>query len=368
MCDFFLTLGADFRDDEVMKIVFSILLTPTLAWGQCPSTPSPDFSCTSAGGNTRITLFANAELKWDRFDVPMGGSLDISSVGGGSFASRHLTPGNFPSTIAGGITADGPFALVNSAGISMKNTGSIFAPSILLSTMPVSKNNLQSFQGSTRSGQMLLSGSLRASSGDVTLLGYQMTTGGNIQAPNGKVTVISSGSQVVDGNYQISPPEGERNSRARVSNRGAMIAPVVEIYSEGFLQNNGRIQGQHVTLNAPRGVLHENSPGSMIIADDLSLPNGGLIQGPLLNGTEGNNPGAVSTSLGLPDLKKGTFAGKRKTTLLPTQFSSSNLSSSRVPSAVSRKKATGSSRLATRGSAKKKSSKKRSFFGTVINR
>ena len=350
-----------------MTRLIPVLLTPALAWGQCPSAPSPDFSCTSAGGNTHITLFANTDLNWDRFDVPVGGSLDITSAGGAGFASRHLTPGLFPSTIAGGITADGPFALVNSAGIRMTDSGGIFAPSILLSTLPTTGK--ETYQGFTRSGQMIVSGNVRAASGDVTLLGYQVTTSGNLEAPSGKVTIISTGSQTVEGpNLQRNPVIVEGDPLARTQNRGAIIAPVVDIYTEGFLQNNGRIQGGQVTLDGGRGVLHDNTPGSVIIADDLILPRGGVIDGPVLGPNDGNNPGGVSTTLGLPDLEKGSFVSKKKTTLLPTQFSSSNVSRSRVPSAVSRKQTSGSSRLATRGAAKKKSSKKRSFFGNLISR
>ena len=354
-------------DEGVVKKVFSILLTPALAWGQCPSVPSPDFSCVSAGGNTQITLFGNAELNWDRFDVPAGGRLDISSVGGAGFSSRHLTRGLFPSTIAGGITADGAFSLVNPAGITMSHEGSITAPSVLLSTLPLVAPN--SFQGFTRSGQMILNGSVQAHSGDLTLLAYNVTNSGNLTAPNGKVTVIATGSQSVDGaSLELNPPRGINDRQVRATNRGAIQAPVVEIYTEGFLQNGGFIHGERVTLDGNRGVLHDNKLGSLIVADQLNLPSGGLIEGPLLGPNDGNNPGGVSTTIGLPDLEKGSFASKRKTTLLPTQFSSSNVSRSRVPSAVSRKKTTGSSSLATRGAAKKKSSKKRSFFGTVTAR
>ncbi len=348
-----------------MKRLILVLLTPTLAWGQCPSTPSPDFSCTTAGGNTHITLFANTDVNWDRFDVPMGGSLDISSAGGAGFSNRHLTTGLFPSTIEGGITGDGPFTLVNSAGIRMTDSGSIFAPSILLSTLPVT--GPQTYQGFTRAEQMIVSGNVSADSGDVTLLSYNLTNSGSVTAPNGKVTVIATGSQTVVGpDLRLNPSEGAFGSQARVTNRGAIQAPVVEIYTEGFIQNGGFIQGEQVTLDGRRSLLHENKPGSLIVADQLTLPSGGVIEGPLFGPNDGNNPGGVSTTLGLPDLEKGSFTSKRKTTLLPAQFSSSNVARSRVPSAVSRKTTSGSSRLATRGAAKKKSSKKRSFFGTVI--
>ena len=352
-----------------MKTWLTLLALPPIAWAQCPDTPSPHFDCASAGGNTHITLFADAELHWDRFDVPVGGSLDITSSGG-IFASKHLTSGFFQSNINGPITADGPLTLVNTAGIRIGPDGSLTAPSLTLSTLPAIGGN--SYQGWNRSGQLIVSGDLTATSGNATLLGYQTTLNGSVTAPSGKVTLISSGSEIISGpHFQRSPGGPPPALPARTSTRGTIQAPVIEIYSEGFLQNSGRIEGGQVLLEAA-SIAHDKRPGSIIITPDLTLIPDVLLEGQLIDPNDGNNPGGISTTLGLPNLATGSFTGTQKTTLLPTQFSASNLSRSRIPSAVSQKaKASASNKVASRGTTPakaKKSVKKSSFFGIVTTK
>lgn len=356
-----------FCDKRSMRYVLPVavaLTAPVVA--QCPANSAPHFDCLSAGGNTRITLFADAELSWDGFDVPSTGSLDILSSGG-TFASRHLVTGFGRANIAGPITADGPFTLI-APGFNMSAQGSISAPSIILSALPPLDE--RSYQGSTFARQFVNNGTLTATSGDLTLLSYQLTNNGTLAAPFGKITLISTGSETISGpNFQRAPGDTLNEPLARSTNRGQIAAPVIEIYSEGFIQNGGRIAGDRVSLEA-QGIVHNNAPGSFIITPDLTLMPDVLLEGTVLDPADGSNPGGISTTLGFPDLASGSFVGKRKTKLLPTQFSSSTVSRSRVPSAVS-KRATipSNSRLATRGSAKKKTvAKKRSFFGTVISK
>ncbi|YCM42434.1 hypothetical protein V2O64_14075 [Verrucomicrobiaceae bacterium 227] len=348
-----------------MKQWLPLLGLCPMAWAQCPLTPSPHFDCTSAGGNTQITLFQNAELQWDRFDVPAGGSLNITSDGG-LFSSKHLTSGSFPSAINGSITADGAFTLVNTAGIRVGSGGLITAPSLTLSSL--SAITPDSYRGSLQAGQMIINGNLNATSGNATLLSYQTTINGSITAPAGKVTLISTGSEIISGpNFRRS---GERlaESKARVTTRRNLEAPIIEIYSEGFIENSGRIAGDQVTLEA-NAIAHNRQPGSVINSPNLLLIPNTLLEGAIVKPNDGSNPGGISTTLGLPDLASGSFTGKQKTTLLPTQFSASRLKSSRVPSAVSQKAQSASrSRLATRGTPPtkpKKSAKKSSFFGIV---
>lgn len=352
-----------------MKQWLPLLALTPMAWAQCPDTPSPHFDCTSAGGNTQITLFQNAELQWDRFEVPAGGSLNISSSGG-IFSSKHLTSGLFQSSINGPVTADGAFTLVNSAGIRLESGGRITAPSLTLSTLPATGPD--SYQGNRRSGQMLINGNLHATSENATLLSYQTTLNGSVTAPAGKVTLISTGSEVITGpNFQRTGTPAVESS-ARVTTRRNLEAPVVEIYSEGFIENSGRITGDQIRLEATR-VAHDDRPGSLITTPNLIIvSNDTLIDGPIVNPNDGSNPGGISTTLGLPNLAAGSFTGSQKTTLLPTQFSASRLKSSRVPSAVSQKaKAATNSQLATRGNTPanpKKSAKKSSFFGIVTTK
>ncbi|MGJ8697860.1 MAG: hypothetical protein ACSHYF_16195 [Verrucomicrobiaceae bacterium] len=345
-----------------------LLLTALIgtAAAQCPLGPSPHFMCTSAGGNTDITLFNNADLNWTGFTLPATDSLNITSAGG-PFASTHHVSGT--ALIDGSITSDGPFTLIAPRGIRMN--GTIHAPAVTLSTLPLTGGN---FQGSLRVRDMIVNGDIHASSGDLTLLSLRQTIGGNLEAPSGKVTLISAETSTVSqADLSITPASGSLGG-AQVRTRGTITAPTIEIYSDGFISNSGRFQtsapGNSVTLTAPFGVAHDNRPGSLIQTGQLTVNQGftSLLEGPIEGPQDGSNPGGVSGVSEIPDLKKGTFTAKRKTTLLPTQFSSSNVSQSQLPSVLKKSPPRPATTLATRGSTSKKSAKKRSFFGLVTKK
>lgn len=151
---------------------------------------------------------------------------------------------------------------------------------------------------------------------------------------------------------------------------GTLKAPIIEIYSDSFITNSGLIETfgptSSVQLIAANGIAHNEAPESVIITDSL-IPQGQviLIKGSVQGPNDGSNPGEVSATFQFPDFVKGTFQGKKKTTLKPTQFSSSTISKNRLPSVLNADKKKRSSTLATRGGSVKKTSKKRSFFGLV---
>lgn len=336
------------------------------ASAQCPANSAPHFDCVSAGGNTQITLFADAELSWDGFNVPADGSLDISSSGG-IFSSRHRVTGLGAASINGPITADGPFTLI-SRGIGISPTGSITAPSMTLSTLPALDQN--TFQGTTLARSFINNGTLLSITGDLTVIGYQITNNGEMSAPSGKLNLVATGSETIAlPNLQRTPGGQPGRPIARATNRGTMEGRFVDIYSEGFFENGGRLAGQRISIEA-RGIVHNNMAGSVIETPDLRLMPNVVLEGPVINPNDGNNPGGVSTTLGFPDLASGSFAGQKKTRLRPTQYAPSTVNRSRVPSAVSKRtKASSNTRVASRGtSTKKKTAKKRSFFGMVMSR
>ncbi|MDB4384188.1 hypothetical protein N9Z79_08885 [Akkermansiaceae bacterium] len=336
------------------------------AAAQCPANLAPHFDCVSAGGNTQITLFADAELSWDRFHVPVGGSLHISSSGG-IFSSRHLVTGLNRAGIEGPITADGPFTLI-SRGLGISPEGGITAPSMILSTLPALDQ--YAFQGTTSARSFVNNGTLLSATGDLTVVGYQITNKGTMSAPSGRVNLVATGSETVAlPDLQRTPGGQPGRPLARATNRGIMEGQFVDIYSEGFFENGGRLAGRQISIEA-QGIAHNNTPGSVIETPNLRLKPNVILGGPVINPNDGNNPGGVSTTLGFPDLASGSFAGKKKTLLRPTQYAPSTVNRSRVPSAVSRQAKTSPyTRIASRGTpAKKKSAKKRSFFGMVISK
>jgi len=346
------------------------LFFPGVLFGQCPNTPSPHFSCTSAGGNTQITLFADAELAWDSFSVPAGGLMDISSAGASPFSSRHIVAGR--ATIAGGVTADGGFTLVAPRGIT--HAGTITAPNVTLSTLEATGPD--SYLSNSNVRNLELRGQVMATDGNVTLLGKDVRITGELMALEGKVTLISTASEQVSGSgFVVSPGPVPPRRFSQGTSRGNMEAPVVEIYTEGTFTNSGRIAGDTVILSTKGRIVHENRPGAVIEAENLIVNNlttgsGVIIEGEVIVPDDGINPGGVSTTLGFPDLESGSFSSKKQTRLLPTQFSASNVSQARLPSAVAKKKksSVAKSRVATRGKAAKSKRKSKKRSGVVTKK
>ncbi len=346
-----------------MRLLFMALF-PSVLGAQCPLNTADHFSCQSAGGNTQITLSADAEFLWETFDVPASGSLRIS----GPFTSRHLSTRR--STIAGDLTADGPLTIISSSGIFV--TGRVTAPSLIFSALPEVGPN--QFRGNGRGESVILgrTATVTASENNALILGGNLQVTGNLRASQGQVTLIATGSDTLTGpEFQI-PSSPNSNPRTRVDTRGLIQAPSIEIYSEGFLSNQGRITGNEISLTAGTQILHSLSPNSVIEGNLVTSPRT-ILQGRVIRPSDGNNPGGISTTLGFPDLESGSFSGKSKTKLLPSQYSASSVARSRLPSAVSlknlkKKKPTQKTLVATRGVKSKKKAKKRSFFGIVTKK
>jgi len=167
-----------------MKYLLPIALamnSPAIA--QCPANSTPHFDCLSSSGNTQIPLFADAET------------------------------GPSPSTIAGPITADGPFSLLltRGQGLNISDQGSITAPSIFISALPALSSD--TYQGSTRARQLTNTGNITASSGDLSILAYQFTNNGQLSSSSENITLISTGSETISGpNFQRSPTPNHRES------------------------------------------------------------------------------------------------------------------------------------------------------------
>lgn len=164
--------------------LIAILIGPLAA--QCPSNSSAHFMCTASGGNTDITLFQNADLNWDGFNLAAGNTMNITSSGG-TFASTHIVSG--PAQVFGDIIADGPFTMLSNHILTVD--GLITAPSITLSNLPLSSDE-SVYEGNQRARNLLIRGNLTAKNGDVAVLSHRQTNFGIIEANSGKVILASA--------------------------------------------------------------------------------------------------------------------------------------------------------------------------------
>lgn len=335
---------------------------------QCPSTLPHGVTCSSGGGNTILTLERDAEVSWGAFSFAPQQHLTITSAGNSSFSSTH-TVRRGVALVEGTITADGPFSLFANGGIQI--SGTVSAPAVTLSTLPAISSNTF-LAGRTRS-QLTVSGDVTATRGELTVLGNSVNTSGALEAPRAKLTIISAGSGTVELEPNAPPTIArERPRSSRAINRGRLASPVIEIYSEGTIFNSGQIltsgQGNRVLLSAARSITHDDRPGSVIETGNLRTIPETVLRGPIVDPDDGANLGGASTTTEFPDLASGRFTASTRTTLLPSQYSSSTVAGTRLPATLQKASKQKKTILATRGSTgkkQKKRSRKRSFFGTV---
>ncbi len=343
---------------------------------QCPSGNVNHFECQSSLGNTEITLTADTELLWNWQDLDRTRSINIQSAGG-QFSSKNIITNGIPVQITAQITADGPFQLFAN-GIRIEPGASITAPDILIGSLnqayelavqetPLSSNSIY-FRGN-----IFNSGTITATNGDLTLLGNTVTNIFKLTANNGKISVISAPSaQISTPELQQTPGTNWNSSGTGTTNTGTISAQHIDIFSESFFNNGGRLEGNSsIAITSPL-INHDARPNSLILTPTLILTPDSILEGPVLDPNDGNNPGGISRTLEFPDLQSNSFSSRRTTKLRPTQFSSSILKKSRTPSPIAKKKSQKrKTTVASRGTKKrpvnpKKSAvQKRSFFGKL---
>lgn len=349
----------------VSRTLFFLLLPASWVLAQCPQHLPEGVLCQTQGGTTTLDLQRDAIITWDRFFVPADGALIIRSQGPTAFSSQHQS--TRPAQIAGQIVADGPLTISSPNGLNHR--GSIQAPSVTLSAL--AQNPDGTFSASGRRGNLSSSGTITASKGDVTLLGRSIDHSGNIQAPQGKVRMTALDRGRVSPTTSQLPPSA--SSRARVQNSGRAESASIEILTDGFFRNRGRLAAQGRLGITADTITHDRRPGSILSTTDLRLDPDAILEGPVVNPNDGANPGGRSTTIQFPDLANNSFRGRTVTTLRPTQFSASTVPRARLSSPlpeVRRQKVAQKRRqqsLAARGQ-KKTLLRKRSFFGQITTK
>ncbi len=359
-----------------------------LLFAECPTGNVAHFSCESVGGNTEITLRADTELLWDTFDVPAGGRLRIASEGG-RYTSFHRVLGSGGANILGNIEADGGFFLVVE-GIDIGAGAGISAPSLFLSSLrpvdpnvPLAEATLGVPSSLFPNTSIITRGRMEATEGGITLVGETVQQiGGSSIANHGVVRMIAMASGV----FSLSSMDrfsGERIDEDRLSSLvtgGVVEGLYVDLYSQDFLTNAGLIDGGVVRVEAGRLIVNEAGNGARIQSKYFFPVPAKTDPGVFVDPSDGSNPGGISTTIGLPDMNGRSFAGPKSTRLLPTHFAPTPMNRSRLRSAVSKGdrkdlKEKGRPRgkrvtkaVSVRSKKRKTKSKKRSFFGAILNR
>lgn len=274
-------------------------------------------------GSALVRLRTPSRIDWDSLDLAAGESLRVRSETG-SLASLHVVRSGQPARLAGRVTADGPFYLLSPGGLSLLAPGSVRAPRIFLSTLAAADESaLLSGQPTAFSpaaaGPVEIDGSLTTTGGPLTVLGSRLnvTETAALRAPGSQIqlfaadsaTVTASGAVGVTG---VPPGPHHAGSSADLTTRGHLAARRIDLISEGFLRNGGRLEtgGSHnrVLLSALSST-HEKHPdnASVIITHKLVVDGAFFPEGPIISPREGTNPGPVGGQRQTPRLSEPGF-------------------------------------------------------------
>ncbi|MFZ2276369.1 MAG: filamentous hemagglutinin N-terminal domain-containing protein, partial [Prosthecobacter sp.] len=234
-----------------------------------------------------------AVIDWSTFNIASGEHTNFIVPDVNSATLNRVLDGG-PSLLNGTLTSNGQLFLINASGIifgqgSVVDVAGLTASTLDLSNRMFMAGGEMAYQGNTTAG-VTNAGSIRASSGDVFLIGFQVNNSGAIRAPNGTVG-LAAGTDVL-----IMPAGDERvivrnaagpQRGTGVTNSGLIEANVAELKAHGgnvyalAIRNTGRIAATAATRQGGRIILSANggrieSTGKLVARG--SSGNGGQIR------------------------------------------------------------------------------------------
>ncbi len=234
-----------------------------------------------------------AVIDWSTFNIASGEHTQFIVPDANSATLNRVLDGG-PSLLNGTLTSNGQLFLINASGIIFGQGSVVDVAGLTASTLDLSNRMFMAggemvYQGNS-TAEVTNAGSIRASSGDVFLIGLQVNNSGAIRAPNGTVG-LAAGTDVL-----IMPAGDERvivrnaagpQRGTGVTNSGLIEANVAELKAHGgnvyalAIRNTGRIAATAATRQGGRIILSANggrieSTGKLVARGPAG--NGGQIK------------------------------------------------------------------------------------------
>ncbi len=259
-------------------------------------------SATITGSSNSMTInqsSQNAALNWQSFNIGQAETVKFVQPNSSSVALNRVL-GADPSSILGGLSANGKVFLVNPNGILFGKGASVNVGGLVASTLNISDSDFMAgkykFAGAGN-GSVTNQGAINADGGYVALLGANVSNEGTINARLGTIALAAGNAITLDvagdGLLNVKVDQGTVN--ALVSNGGMLQADGGEVLltaqAAGTLlrtavNNTGIIQAQTIeNHNGTIKLLGDMQSGTVNVGGklDASAPNNG-------------NGGAIETS------------------------------------------------------------------------
>lgn len=249
------------------------------------------------GLTTIVQSSDRAVIDWQSFSINAGERTNFI-VPDATSATLNRVLGCDPSLINGSLTSNGHLFLINSNGIVFGHGAIVDVAGLTASTLNLDNCAFMAggdlvFSGSSQA-KVKNEGVITAASGDVFLIGYQVSNSGTIRAPNGTAG-LAAGSEVLikavgDERVVVRTASGFRKKYG-ISNSGVIEASVAELKAHGgnvyalAIRNTGRVAATGATVQGGRILLR---------ADGGKIENSGML---VARGTAGRG-GQISVQAG----------------------------------------------------------------------
>ncbi|WP_426143365.1 filamentous hemagglutinin N-terminal domain-containing protein [Pseudomonas sp. DWP3-1-2] len=246
----------------------------------------------SGGSTTTITQTSqNAAINWQSFNIGTGESVNFVQPNS-SATTLNRVLGSDPSSILGGLNANGKVFLVNPNGVVFGQGASVNVGGLVGSTRNITDSDFMAgkynFEG-TGDGSVVNYGSINANGGSVALLGANVSNQGVIQAQLGTVALAAGNSFTLDvaGDGLLNVAVNNGAVDALVQNGGLiqadggrvlMTAQSANNLLTSSVNNTGVIRAQTIeNRNGTIMLMGDMQSGTVNVAGtlDASAPNGG---------------------------------------------------------------------------------------------
>lgn len=219
-----------------------------------------------------------AVIEWTGFSIGQGGTVALTQPSAGAWLLSRVV-GTDPSVIAGAISANGGFALVNPNGVLFTSTARLDVGSLIAATANISNENFMNGRMSfdeviNRGASVINRGEINAAEGGlVALVAPGVANAGTIRATLGRVALASGHAFTLDlfGDQLVSFAVGARVSERVLDTDGRPL--------RAYVDHSGAISAESVQIsaNAARAVLDEVVNMSGVIRAAGAAQRGGAV-------------------------------------------------------------------------------------------
>jgi filamentous hemagglutinin family protein len=204
------------------------------------------------GSQLLVRNTPGAIINWQSFNIGRGESVWFQQTGAHSAVLNRVIGGS-PSEILGYLGSNGRVFLINSSGILFGQGAVLDTAGFVASTLNLSDADWKAgrirLSGGSSSGDIVLSGAVRASNGDVYLIARNIDNNGALRVENGHA-ILAAGerieliSQGLDGvKFEVG------NGTGQVRNLGSIQAGAVGLFANS-LTHSGDIRATGVQQEA----------------------------------------------------------------------------------------------------------------------